>query len=932
MPLPLAPPPPSGRLGLVYECVGGTHAPKILKVERGTPAESAGLFAGDRILSVGDTPVAGIDSRQLTELLQFSSKHGHVVLQVARSQGHQGHGMNIFTTVMALDKPKQAPHTSPRSRSNITINNTTTRYMSPPRLPASQREPRWKGQPDYLRVQLADGSKRDRDLFESGANLVDSLWAPTKVRTPPGAGVRELPPPKDREPPQLPVAPARHQSPRKSKDSWGTWDPFSAASELVLPISNQPQGGQQRPPADVDHTRQQRVRPHSPAKGLWDPAGQVRASGGTSPHHQVNGGVKAAVRHSNPEVTGLWAPAGQVRKGGGRHADGALPTGARGPVKEMDSDWYVVQQTASQPYPSSRKIRANDTAAKFTPDGCIDVVVLQATNLPMASTFGLADAYCTTSLGTPSVSTRVVGNQLNPVFNTILRFAMCKPQTITVLVMNKTLLGDSEIGRVALSWEDVQQGTTKDFDLHTGSGKRVTDSTGVASSLRTYAIIGPGRVGGLVNMTSQSAHDMPHVNVAADSNARTPRAHLSGAEGVTLTIDQDYQSAKNRESAWSQEFSRDVCGALRCNPARFEYVGMRSGSILVTFNILPTNGLDGDNRTARNLASELTLQVYDPNSPLKQSHNAANAVKVMLHAPQKPRGIPFAIEAPFQSSMQPAAFATRQVDRRQVVFGTNAYSAILEQMIEPANNGHTPGAMSNNVSRQGGGVKQAAEGAQIGSGARPAFGSEAIVPVFDKMLEPIIGVPTKDTPVVESRKPVVTAPAPAPAVPEKGASERPGKIAAIRMRLDLPMERCGPEGSAQREQFKQHVTRDLSSAAGMPETCFNIVALSAGSVIVDTEIHSYPQMAAGGRDALAVALDLQRQARYFVVMLGAVTCSSDTSLCAHQPTATHKTSHARFNLGFSHRETLCVADTCVKCKYEQHPKLTAEGWRADTIL
>jgi hypothetical protein len=90
-----------------------------------------------------------------------------------------------------------------------------------------------------------------------------------------------------------------------------------------------------------------------------------------------------------------------------------------------------------------------------------------------------------------------------------------------------------------------------------------------------------------------------------------------GAEGVTLTLAEDYLTAKTHERTWRRDFARDVCAALRCNPSRFQYVGMRSGSILASFNLLPVAPGDTDKRNARNLASELVLQVPDVCSPLR---------------------------------------------------------------------------------------------------------------------------------------------------------------------------------------------------------------------------------------------------------------------------------------------------------------------------
>ena len=109
--------------------------------------------------------------------------------------------------------------------------------------------------------------------------------------------------------------------------------------------------------------------------------------------------------------------------------------------------------------------------------------------------------------------------------------------------------------------------------------------------------------------------------------------YLFTAEGVTLTLAEDYLTVKNREGTWRHGLARDVCAALRCNPSRFQYVGIRSGSILASFNLLPVAPGDADKRTARDLASELALQVYDVSSPLRTSPTTAKAIDVTLHPP-----------------------------------------------------------------------------------------------------------------------------------------------------------------------------------------------------------------------------------------------------------------------------------------------------------
>jgi len=145
--------------------------------------------------------------------------------------------------------------------------------------------------------------------------------------------------------------------------------------------------------------------------------------------------------------------------------------------------------------------------------------------------------------------------------------------------------------------------------------------------------------------------------------------------------------------------------------------------------------------------------------------------------------------------------------------------------------------------------------------ARPAFGSEAILPVLGKMFAPVTGPSAKDGTDVPDIVPATLAHPEASAPPAPRPTIAPASDAAIRMRLALPFEECGTEGSPQRDSFKRTVMSDLARSAGIPDSCFNIVAMSAGSIIVDTEIYANQSMLAAGYDPLATALDLQLQAR-----------------------------------------------------------------------
>ena len=210
--------------------------------------------------------------------------------------------------------------------------------------------------------------------------------------------------------------------------------------------------------------------------------------------------------------------------------------------------------------------------------------------------------------------------------------------------------------------------------------------------------------------------------------------------------------------------------------------------------------------------------------------------------------------------MHPAPPPQQSLSKSQVVFGTNAYSAILEQSLGTLGMDSTgktrpqvpPPDATQHQHRTSATALGGQEGVR-GSSQRPAFGPEVFIPIIDQMMNP------KPGPAANGQEPSkdVQAPPPPPPVPNSG----PPSAAAIRMRLALPFEYCGADGSAEREQFKAAVTHDLANAAGLPHGCFNIVAVSPGSILVDTEIYVDENLAAAGRDPLSAALDLQRQAR-----------------------------------------------------------------------
>jgi hypothetical protein len=84
------------------------------------------------------------------------------------------------------------------------------------------------------------------------------------------------------------------------------------------------------------------------------------------------------------------------------------------------------------------------------------------------------------------------------------------------------------------------------------------------------------------------------------------------------------------------------------------------------------------------------------------------------------------------------------------------------------------------------------------------------------------------------------------------------KPVEMTLKLALEFSAAGKAGSAQRVAFNNNLTRDLSNASGFAPHLFEVVRVSAGSIIVDTLIH--PDPADRGLNPMLVATDLQKQA------------------------------------------------------------------------
>ena len=99
-------------IGASLRCSAGM-APVIQEIDQGGLAENAGLLVGDSILSVFTAPspesnmvskieVVGIESDQLTHLLQAGATSGRVILQVSRTRGGTE---DVFLTEIITSKP-----------------------------------------------------------------------------------------------------------------------------------------------------------------------------------------------------------------------------------------------------------------------------------------------------------------------------------------------------------------------------------------------------------------------------------------------------------------------------------------------------------------------------------------------------------------------------------------------------------------------------------------------------------------------------------------------------------------------------------------------------------------------------------------------------------------------------------------------------------
>jgi hypothetical protein len=84
------------------------------------------------------------------------------------------------------------------------------------------------------------------------------------------------------------------------------------------------------------------------------------------------------------------------------------------------------------------------------------------------------------------------------------------------------------------------------------------------------------------------------------------------------------------------------------------------------------------------------------------------------------------------------------------------------------------------------------------------------------------------------------------------------KPVEMTLKLAMDFSTAGEQGSLQRAAFTKSLTEDLAKAAGVAPQLFEIVRVSAGSIIVDTKIHVDAKGL--GPHPMLVAAELEKQA------------------------------------------------------------------------
>jgi len=93
---------------------------------------------------------------------------------------------------------------------------------------------------------------------------------------------------------------------------------------------------------------------------------------------------------------------------------------------------------------------------------------------------------------------------------------------------------------------------------------------------------------------------------------------------------------------------------------------------------------------------------------------------------------------------------------------------------------------------------------------------------------------------------------------EGGGDLCDAKAVEMTIKLALDFSAAGKAGSAERVTFNDNLTQDLSIASGLAPHLFEVVRVSAGSIVVDTLVH--PDSADRDLNPMLVATNLQKQA------------------------------------------------------------------------
>ena len=124
--------------------------------------------------------------------------------------------------------------------------------------------------------------------------------------------------------------------------------------------------------------------------------------------------------------------------------------------------------------------------------------------------------------------------------------------------------------------------------------------------------------------------------------------------------------------------------------------------------------------------------------------------------------------------------------------------------------------------------------------------------------------------------------------------ENEPKVVSVTLKLKMRIKEAGEEGSHERAVFRIQLVRELAAACTIQKQLIEITSISAGSVVVNVDIHADPKLQAESKSLLSVAMDMEKQSRDLQSPLRAGPLLSKVeyiSIQKHQPEQVHLQQH-----------------------------------------